>query len=303
MIGPVGRDLRVAAFLASRSLARGNASVTVMTVLMMAVVFISVVFLPSLINGAVATIEQQVTRTATSDLIVKPAESTTIGRRGTLRRPGGRRRRSRCDHRNPPDRQPGRIRRPVRRVGRRRGGSRQLRRGLHHAPAPRRGRVARAGRPSRDRPGDRHRRRRPDRSPRLLRLAAARPRRRPGQSRTARRGHRDLPGARHLPQPVRAQRPGRVRDHRRRRCSGGHHRPRPNRRGSPRGHRPAQPCPDRGRCRRRTAGAGTVGAGGGGGRRRLRDRHAGRPGEPPRRAGSEPRRRRRAAGHLREPHR
>lgn len=72
------RNLRVAGFLALRSLARGSLGVTLMTVLMLAVVFISVVFLPSLINGAVASIQAQVTDTATSDLVVTSADQSTI---------------------------------------------------------------------------------------------------------------------------------------------------------------------------------------------------------------------------------
>ncbi|TIC87718.1 FtsX-like permease family protein [Nocardioides sp. GY 10113] len=73
-----GRNLRVAGFLAIRSLARGNLGVTLMTVLMLAVVFISVVFLPSLINGAVANIQRQVTDTATADLVVTSADRDSI---------------------------------------------------------------------------------------------------------------------------------------------------------------------------------------------------------------------------------
>lgn len=70
--------LRVAAFLAGRSLRRGNVGVTAMSVVMMAVVFISVSFLPSLINGAVAAINEQVTSTLTGDLSITAAKSTTI---------------------------------------------------------------------------------------------------------------------------------------------------------------------------------------------------------------------------------
>jgi ABC-type lipoprotein release transport system permease subunit len=73
-----GRNLRVSGFLAVRSLARGNLGVTLMTVLMLAVVFISVVFLPSLINGAVLNIQRQVTNTATSDLIITPVDRSSI---------------------------------------------------------------------------------------------------------------------------------------------------------------------------------------------------------------------------------
>jgi putative ABC transport system permease protein len=68
------RNLRVAAFLAARSFARGNAGVTALTVAMMAVVFISVLFLPSLIRGAITTIHRQLIDTTTSNLIVTPTD-------------------------------------------------------------------------------------------------------------------------------------------------------------------------------------------------------------------------------------
>lgn len=80
MIAGAWRSARVAVFLAARSLTRGNASVTAMTVAMMAVVFISVVFLPSLINGAVSAIQRQVTDTTTSDLVITPDGATSIRR-------------------------------------------------------------------------------------------------------------------------------------------------------------------------------------------------------------------------------
>ena len=72
------RSLRVAVFLASRSIARGNSGVTIMSVALMIVVFISVSFLPSLINGAVTAINQQVTNTLTGDLTITPATKTSI---------------------------------------------------------------------------------------------------------------------------------------------------------------------------------------------------------------------------------
>jgi putative ABC transport system permease protein len=70
------RNLRVSWFLAVRSVARGNAGVTIMTILMMAVVLNSVLFLPSLINGAITTLNRQIVDTATSDLIIT---SSTVG--------------------------------------------------------------------------------------------------------------------------------------------------------------------------------------------------------------------------------
>ncbi len=72
------RTARVAGFLAARSIARGNAGVTIMSVVMMTVVFISISFLPALIGGAVESIDEQVTNTLTGDLTISSAGTATI---------------------------------------------------------------------------------------------------------------------------------------------------------------------------------------------------------------------------------
>lgn len=72
------RTLRVAAFLAGRSLARGNMGVTLMSVAMITVVFISVMFLPSLIRGEATAITKQVTGTLTGDLLITAADAPVI---------------------------------------------------------------------------------------------------------------------------------------------------------------------------------------------------------------------------------
>ncbi len=64
------RRTRVALFLAVRSLARGNAGVTLMSVAMMAAIFVSVMFLPSLIAGATDGLNKQVVGTLTGDLSI-----------------------------------------------------------------------------------------------------------------------------------------------------------------------------------------------------------------------------------------
>jgi ABC-type lipoprotein release transport system permease subunit len=64
------RRTRVALFLAVRSLARGNAGVTLMSVAMMAAIFVSVMFLPSLIAGATDGLNTQVVGTLTGDLSI-----------------------------------------------------------------------------------------------------------------------------------------------------------------------------------------------------------------------------------------
>lgn len=70
------RSLRVAVVLAGKSLVRGNFGVTAMTILLMGLIFIDVLFLPSLIAGAVHRIDRQIIDTVTSDRVVTSAEAT-----------------------------------------------------------------------------------------------------------------------------------------------------------------------------------------------------------------------------------
>jgi ABC-type lipoprotein release transport system permease subunit len=72
------RRTRVALFLAVRSLARGNASITLMSVAMLTAIFISVMFLPSLIAGATDGLNKQVVGTLTGDLSITPTTGTAI---------------------------------------------------------------------------------------------------------------------------------------------------------------------------------------------------------------------------------
>ncbi|CAN5145847.1 hypothetical protein BH09ACT3_BH09ACT3_11180 [soil metagenome] len=72
------RSLRVAGFLALRSFGRGNIGVTLLSVAMMIVVFISVSFLPALISGAVVAIDRSVVTTLTGDLTITSANESSI---------------------------------------------------------------------------------------------------------------------------------------------------------------------------------------------------------------------------------
>lgn len=72
------RRLRVALFLAWRSLARGNAGLTVMSISMMTAIFISVMFLPSLIAGATTGVNAQLLATVTGDLSITAAGQPAI---------------------------------------------------------------------------------------------------------------------------------------------------------------------------------------------------------------------------------
>ncbi len=72
------RRTRVAVFLAVRSLVRGNAGVSLMSIAMMTAVFISVMFLPSLIAGATDALNLQLVGTLTGDLSVTASSGVTI---------------------------------------------------------------------------------------------------------------------------------------------------------------------------------------------------------------------------------
>ena len=72
------RRTRVAVFLAARSLARGNAGVTLMSVAMMTAIFVSVMFLPALLASATDGLNQQVVGTLTGDLSITSTSGTAI---------------------------------------------------------------------------------------------------------------------------------------------------------------------------------------------------------------------------------
>lgn len=71
------RSVRVAVFLAVRSVVRGNYGIAAMTVLMLCLIFVNLLFLPSLIEGAIAKINRQIVETATGDLAITPAGRAT----------------------------------------------------------------------------------------------------------------------------------------------------------------------------------------------------------------------------------
>jgi putative ABC transport system permease protein len=67
------KTLRVSLFLAGRSVIRSNYGVAVTTVLMMLLIYVSLLFLPSLIQGAVNRVNAQLVDTLTSDIVITPA--------------------------------------------------------------------------------------------------------------------------------------------------------------------------------------------------------------------------------------
>ena len=75
--------LRVALFLAARSLARGSHGIAAATVLMMVLIYVSLLFLPSLIQGAVDRVDTALVQTVTSNIVITPASrGTSIGDAG-----------------------------------------------------------------------------------------------------------------------------------------------------------------------------------------------------------------------------
>lgn len=64
------RSHKVAWFLSFRSLTRGNFGVTALTIIMLAIIFVNMLFIPSVIQGFIEQTNYQITNTLTSDVIV-----------------------------------------------------------------------------------------------------------------------------------------------------------------------------------------------------------------------------------------
>lgn len=71
------KTLRVSLFLAGRSVIRSNYGVAVTTILMLLLIYVSLLFLPSLIQGAVNRVNGQLVNTLTSDIVITPATKAT----------------------------------------------------------------------------------------------------------------------------------------------------------------------------------------------------------------------------------
>jgi len=67
------KSLKVAAFLALKSIVRGNIGVIVLTVFMLILVTMNLLFVPGLINGATRSMNSILVRTYSGDLIIEPA--------------------------------------------------------------------------------------------------------------------------------------------------------------------------------------------------------------------------------------
>ena len=67
--------VRLSAFLAGRALARSNYGIAAATTLMMLLIYVSLLFLPSLIQGAVDRVNSALVNTLTSNIVITPAGS------------------------------------------------------------------------------------------------------------------------------------------------------------------------------------------------------------------------------------
>ncbi len=96
--------LRVSAFLAGRSLRRGNKGTILLTVMIIALVFVNLVFLPSIVQGVVVSFNRQSIDYNYGNLDVEPREGEFYiagypGPQGAARADTGGRGRRAADHR------------------------------------------------------------------------------------------------------------------------------------------------------------------------------------------------------------
>lgn len=66
--------LKVALFLAFKSATRGNKAIVALMIFIMSLAFINLVFISSILNGIVATINNQVKTNVVSDIVIEPQE-------------------------------------------------------------------------------------------------------------------------------------------------------------------------------------------------------------------------------------
>ncbi len=66
------KSVRVSLFLAGRTLARSNYGIAAATTLMMLLIYVSLLFLPSLIQGAINRVNSQLIDTVTSNIVITP---------------------------------------------------------------------------------------------------------------------------------------------------------------------------------------------------------------------------------------
>lgn len=77
-------SVRVCVFLAGRSLARSNYGIATATTVMMLLIYLSLLFLPALIQGAINRVNTQLVDTLTSNIVITPTgKGTSIGEAGS----------------------------------------------------------------------------------------------------------------------------------------------------------------------------------------------------------------------------
>lgn len=72
------QTIRTAAFLAAQALVRGPLGVLVMTIAMMSLVYVQLLFIPSLIQGAIDQVESQLINTTTSSVQISPGPDDKV---------------------------------------------------------------------------------------------------------------------------------------------------------------------------------------------------------------------------------
>lgn len=79
------KSLKVATFLAYKSVARGNVRVLLLTIAMLILVYLNLLFTPALLDGAVNTVNDKTINTMSGDVVVQPAgEALVMGNASEL---------------------------------------------------------------------------------------------------------------------------------------------------------------------------------------------------------------------------
>lgn len=69
------QNLKIASFLASRSIARGNKGTIALIIFIMSLSFVNLVFIASILNGIVETINNQIINNLTAHIVIDPQET------------------------------------------------------------------------------------------------------------------------------------------------------------------------------------------------------------------------------------
>jgi len=72
------KSLKVATFLALKSIVKGNVGVIVLTIFMLILVTMNLLFVPGLINGANVSMNSILVRTYSGDIIIGPEGDKTV---------------------------------------------------------------------------------------------------------------------------------------------------------------------------------------------------------------------------------